>query len=404
MTLNAVSPGCPAGFQLTRPVKLTCIALCLAQALYLGVSFVQGSWLVDQNGQAIATDFVNVWASGRHVLDGNPTAAYDLTIHKQVEDAAVRHPFDGVYPWIYPPTYLFVATLLALLPFVAAHAAWVFLTFPAYVAAVRGIVGHRIGILLACAYPGILSNFTTGQNGFVTAALLGGALVFLERNPILAGCLIGLLSVKPHLGILVPLVLIAGRYWRVMIAAAVVTLLLVAASWAAFGIDTWEAFFQALPVASQATLTDGRADWAKLQSVFAVTRLFGGSEGLAWALHGSLVTAVAILLVAMWRSKISFDMKAAALATGTLLTTPYLFLYDLALLAMPMAFLVRASLRSGDMPSEMLRLAPACLLILLFPFVTAPVGLAATLTVALLIARRARLEYEVAIATDRQVS
>lgn len=393
MAGNAVSPGSAPEIRLTRSVELICIALCMAQALYLAASFVHGSWLVDPNGQAIASDFVNVWAGGRQVLNGNPADAYDLTIHKQVEEGGVRHPFDGNYPWIYPPTFLFVAVLFALLPFVTANAVWVFLTFPTYVVVVRNIIGHRIGILLACAYPGILSNFIAGQNGFVTATLLGGALVFLERSPIFAGCLIGLLSFKPHLGILLPVALIAGRYWRVMGAAVVVGVLLVTASWWAFGIDSWEAFFQALQVASQATLTEGHADWAKLQSVFALTRLLGGGEGLAWALQGSLASAVAILLFVMWRSEVSFDMKAAALATGILLSTPYLFLYDLVALGVAMAFLVRASLRSGDMSGEMLRLAPACLLILIFPFVKEPVGLAAVLAVAFLIARRVRLEF-----------
>ena len=75
-------------------------------------------------------------------------------------------------------------------------------TFPLYAATIRGIIGDRIGFLLACAFPGILANAMVGQNGFVTAALFGGALIFMERRPLLAGCLIGLLSFKPHLRIL----------------------------------------------------------------------------------------------------------------------------------------------------------------------------------------------------------
>ena len=59
-----------AEFHLARPVELTCFALCVAQAFYLVASFVQGSFLVDPQGHAIATDFVNVWAGGRQVLDG----------------------------------------------------------------------------------------------------------------------------------------------------------------------------------------------------------------------------------------------------------------------------------------------------------------------------------------------
>jgi arabinofuranan 3-O-arabinosyltransferase len=376
-------------FHLTRPVELTCFAFCVANAIYLAASFVQGSWLIDPNGQPIATDFVNVWAAGRQALDGAPQAVYDVAAHKAAEDAALAHGFAGDYPWIYPPTFLLAAVGLALLPFIPAQLIWIGLTFPAYVAAVRGVIGHRIGIFLACAYPGIVANAMVGQNGFATAALLGGALVYLERRPVLAGCLIGLLSFKPHLGVLLPFVLIAGGYWRVLAAASVVTALLLAASWWAFGGATWDAFLHALPVASQASLTQGRADWAKLQSAFGLVRMMGGAEGLAWAVQAALASVVAIALLAMWRGRLPFEIKAAALVTGTLLTTPYIFLYDQVALAIPIAFLLRLRASTGELRGEMLALAGACLLIAVFPFVKAPVGLAAVLVVGLMIARRA---------------
>lgn len=391
MAIDALPMGRPDGFQLTRPVELTCFALCVAQAAFLAAAFVQGSWLLDGD-QIIATDFVNVWAGGRQALDGNPAAAYDVAVHKTAEDAALGHGFEGEYPWIYPPTFLFVAAALALLPYLPAYAIWVFATFPAYVAAVRAIVGHRVGILFACAYPGILSNLMVGQNGFLTAALLGGFLVALERRPLLAGALLGLLSFKPHFGILLPLALIAGSCWRVIVAAAVTVAVLVAASTLVFGWGSWEAFFHALPAASQATLTEGRGDFAKLQSVFTATRWLGGGEGLAWVLQGSQVGALAIGLCVLWRSKTSFDMKAAALAIGALLATPYLFLYDLVALAVPMAFLIRAGGQGGFLPGEWPGLGIACLLVFIFPLVKAPVGLAAILVVGALILRRVLAE------------
>jgi hypothetical protein len=368
---------------------LTCFALCVAQAVYLVASYGHGLWLIDGSGQPIATDFVNVWAGGRQVLEGNAAAVYDGVAHKAAEVAAVGHPFDGDYPWIYPPTFLFAAALLALFPYVSAYAAWVLLTFPALLATVRQTVGDRIGIFFACAYPGILSNFVVGQNGFVTAALLGGVLLAMQRRPLLAGCLLGLLSFKPHLGILFPLVLIADARWRVMAAATGTVALLIVASGAAFGWETWLAFFQALPVASRAALSDGLADWGKLQSVFGLVRVMGGSENLAWALQGTLAAVTAFVLWTLWQSKMSFEVKAAALATGSLLTTPYLFMYDLVVLAVPMAFLLRAKWRTGSVAGEMFGLAAASVLILVFPLIMAPVGLAAVLIVALLIARRA---------------
>jgi glycosyl transferase family 87 len=389
MTYDVVaSPGRSWDIRTSRPVELIGFGLCVANAVYLLASFVLGSWLIDPAGHGIPTDFVNVWAAGRLVLDGQPSAAYDWTVHKAVEDAIIGYPFDGYYAWLYPPPFLFVAALLATLPFAAAQAAWSFATFPAYVIAIRTIVGDRIGLLLACAFPAILSNFMVGQNGFVSAALLGGALFFIERRPVLAGCFLGLLTYKPQFGLLFPLVLIASGHWRVFWTAAVVGVLLNATSWAAFGTSTWIAFFHSLPMASQAILTEGQADWHKLQSLFGIVRSLGGSEAFAWSLQCGLIVVIAILLCAMWRSRISFDLKAAALATGALLSTPYLYLYDYVTLAVPMAFLVRAGLSTGFLRGEMVGLGAASLLILIFPFVVVPIGPLAILLVAVLIGRR----------------
>src|SRR5262245_11132001 len=103
----------PADLKLERPVELICFALCVAQAVYIAASFVQGSWLIDPAGLPIATDFVNVWAAGRQALDGQAAAVYDVAVHKSAEAAALGHDFEGEYPWIYPPTFLFAAVALA---------------------------------------------------------------------------------------------------------------------------------------------------------------------------------------------------------------------------------------------------------------------------------------------------
>jgi arabinofuranan 3-O-arabinosyltransferase len=391
MTLAVLSPGPRTNWPLTRGFELGCVALCIGQAMYLAASFVQGQWLADPSGQPIATDFVNVWTAGRQALAGEPAAVYDVTLHKAAEVATVGHDFNGEYPWLYPPIFLFVAASLALLPYVTAAAVWLALTFPAYLMVVRAIVCHRAGILLACAYPGLLANAVVGQNGFLSAALLGGALLLLQGSPVMAGCLIGLLAFKPHLGILLPIVLVAGGHWRAIAAATATLALLALSSWIAFGPDAWAAFFQSLPTASQSTLEQGRAEWGKLQSAYGAVRMLGGASAMAWAVQGVLAGAIAAVLVALWRSKASLNLKAAALAAGTLMVVPYIFLYDLVILAVAMAFLLRACGEAGPTPGEMRALAIAGLLIVIFPLVKAPTGLAATMVVALLIIRRAGL-------------
>src|SRR5262249_5387956 len=115
MTVAAVSPSPCTDLPLPRAFWLGFIALCIGHGMYLVASLAQGQWLSDPNGQPIATDFVNVWAAGRQTLAGEPAAVYDVALHKIAEVAAVGHAFDGEYPWLYPPTFLFVALSLAFL-------------------------------------------------------------------------------------------------------------------------------------------------------------------------------------------------------------------------------------------------------------------------------------------------
>jgi hypothetical protein len=198
------------------------------------------------------------------------------------------------------------------------------------------------------------------------------------------------LSYKPQYGLLFPLVLIAAAQWTVFLTAAVVAIAMAVMSWFAFGTESWQAFFHWMPAFSQAFLTEGKAPWWKMQSLFALIRYFGGAEQLAWILHWILSAAVAVVLAVMWRSRVSYSLKAAALAIGTLLVTPYLFMYDMMVLAIPVAFLVRIGLRTGFRPCELPALGCVLALIVGFTFSGVPLGFVAILIVAGLIVRRSR--------------
>jgi arabinofuranan 3-O-arabinosyltransferase len=379
-----------AGAPLAQPVVLVAFALAVANAVYLLASWLQGLW---PDGTGVPSDFVGVWAAGRLVLSGHPEAVYDWPVHKLVEQSAVGHPFAGYYGWHYPPTFLFVAVALSLLPYRIAYVVWAFGTFPAYLAAIRGIIGARVGYLLAAAFPAVLANVVVGQNGFLSAGLIGGALTLLERRPILAGALLGLLTYKPHLGLLFPVALIAGRQWRVFIAAAVVAILMAAASWLAFGSECWQAFVGNIGHTEHVFLSQGQADLNKLQTAFGLARTLGGSEALAWSIQIIVALAAAAVVAALWRKaarhQVPYEIKAAALGAGLLLATPYLYAYDLVVLAVPLAFLFRLGLTGGFLPYELTGIGLACLLVLIFPFVAAPTGFAGLLIVTALIARRA---------------
>jgi arabinofuranan 3-O-arabinosyltransferase len=228
----------------------------------------------------------------------------------------------------------------------------------------------------------------------LTASLVGGTLFLLPTRPALAGVCLGLLTYKPQYGFLFPIVLIATAEWTVFFSAAATAIALAFVSWLAFGTESWLALFHWMPRFSQAFLVEGKVPWWKMQSLFAMMRYLGGSELLAWALQWILCAAVATTLVILWRSKVRYSLKAAALATGTLLTTPYLFMYDMVVLAIPVAWLVRVGLARGFRAYELPALAVAAALALGFILTGVPLGLSATLIVAGLIGARCQNGHE----------
>ena len=379
----------PAPAELPASLVKACFVLFVINASFFPTAYFAHWWIYDADGLGIPTDFVNVWAAGRLVLEGHPAQAYDWVIQKQVEVTELGQEFVGYFAWHYPPPFLFVASLLAQFPYAVGFVGWMALSIVPYLAVMRGIVGSNFGLLLALAIPTVFSNVFVGQNGFLTAALVGGTLYLLPVRPVLSGICLGFLSYKPQYGLLFPLVLIAAAQWRAFFAAAVTTVVLAFTSWLAFGTESWQAFFHWMPMFSQAFLTEGKAPWWKMHSIFAMVRYFGGTEQLAWGFQWVLTASVAVVLTLMWRGRVPYTLKAAALAAGTVLTTPYLFMYDLMVLAIPVAFLVRIGLRDGFRAYELPALGVAGALVIGFIFTGVPIGFGATLIVAGLVLRRA---------------
>jgi Glycosyltransferase family 87 len=375
-----------------RVIGTVGLALALGYLVFLAGTYLQGHFLADSRDRPIANDFVDVFAAGKLALGGHAATAYDWPAHKAAEIRAVGHDFKGYYGWPYPPTFLFVAAALATLPYLAALLAWLAATLAAFAATLRAILGDRAGIVLALGFPAALWNVTAGQNGFLTATLIGGTLGLLERRPALAGIFLGLLTYKPQFGLLFPLVLVAERRWTTIAVATLVAIVMAASAWLVFGGASWLAFLHSLPMTGRAVLDDGAGDWYRLQSVFGLVRAHGGGETPAWIAQGAFSLALAAGLVWLWRTRVSFELKAAALAAGTVLVSPYVYMYDLVVLAVAVAFLLRFALERGFVAGEIACLAGTGVLILIYPCVPTQLGLAAALIVLAAVVQRARAD------------
>ena len=368
-------------------VALYAAALLAGYAIFMAAGYFRRLWLVDTGSAGMAIDFVAAWAAGHLALAGRAADAYDLAALTR-EQMTVVASINGSYPWPYPPTYFLLAAPLAAFPYTVAALVWIVATFTAYLAAIHAILPRRSAVLAAAASPFVLWSMFTGQNGFLTAALIGGTLACLDRRPILAGILLGCLTLKPQLGILFPVMLVLTGRWRVFGAAAVTTLLLAAASYLVFGAETWRAFFVALQTQSM-TVLGGGVPFYKQQSVFALVRVLGGGVGLAWVLHAAAALAAAVFTGWLWRQPVDQRLKSAALATAALIATPYLFLYDLPNVSVPVAFLASLGIARGFIPGE--RTVIALLMPTLLFFTATPLGVPLLAGLMLLIVLRLRM-------------
>lgn len=151
-------------------------------------------------------DFISYWAASVLALGGNAAGAYDIQVHKAVQDGVAL--FDPLMPFPYPPPFLVMIFPIGLLPYAVAPAVWIAGTYALYFAAAKRLFPNS-GWLVA-AFPPVLLNAIMRQNGLLTAAFFIGGALFLPKRPFVAGLLFGCL-IKPQLGLLLPFAFIAGR-------------------------------------------------------------------------------------------------------------------------------------------------------------------------------------------------
>jgi hypothetical protein len=283
-------------------------------------------------------DFISFWGAAQLALAGDPAAAYDQAKLHAVQAAAVTFVNGDGMPFPYPPAFLALVTPFGLLPFAVSLALWSAATFAIYFILVRRMFPHSGW--LAASFPPVFINAAIGQNAFVTAAVFIGGMLLLKRRPLAAGLLLGCLVIKPQLGLLLPVALLAARQWRAIAGAAVSSLGVLAVGAAVFGMTATEAWLAQMPL--YVTIgRDGLVGWHKMASVYAALRQAGAGLELAFAGHLLVAAAASLLVWRVWRSDSDATAKAGILAAATLLASPYVFPYDAVLLVVAFFWLAQ---------------------------------------------------------------
>jgi hypothetical protein len=337
--------------------------------------------LSDGAGRPLGDDFVNYWSGAALVWRHGAMNVYAWEAFHAFEQAATAGVI-GFYHYSYPPALLVLTAPLAALPYVPALVLWLTASWWAFYRALasawpepraRGDI-----LLLAAATPAVFLNFVAGQNGAWSAALIGGGLAVLDRRPKLAGLLFGLMIYKPHLALLIPVALLAGRRWQAFATAAATASAIVAISIAAFGFDIWISYADHIAVLRQTVLESGVGVWHRMASVFVMARHAGSDVATAYALQACSAAIAAAVVTWLWHRNAPAENRNAALALGGFMAAPYLQDYDLVIGAFAAVWMMRMA-ASGTMTKRAAVIASA--IVLVTPAVIAPVAKATGLSI-----------------------
>jgi hypothetical protein len=302
-------------------------------------------WSVDADGvNAVSRnlavwDFGNLWSGGRLVWEGHLATLFDPTGFAAWQRQTFSPRLEP-HEWSYPPSLLLIAVPLAQLPLLPSYVVWTLGSLILLALAMAAGGASRTAMVLAVASPAVIFNMAMGQNGALTAAALIGALLLMPRRPIAAGVLMGLLSIKPHLGILLPVCAIACRSWRTLLSAASTAALLVLATGMIFGWDSWALFLAVTRPVMQQIL---EAPWPQgyqvnSVTVFMLARALGAGVAASYVLQWVMATVAAVMVWRLWRrSDIDPAVRLAVTIGLTFVATPYAYAYDLVSLSAAIA-------------------------------------------------------------------
>ncbi|WP_439890335.1 glycosyltransferase family 87 protein [Ralstonia sp. 25C] len=298
------------------------------------------------------TDFSAFWGASHLALTQGPLQAYDV---RQLTAVITEHGTLGkgaelILPWLYPPTFLLMVLPLSLLPLTVSYLLFLAGTGLFYFRSISTLVGAqhpwRQGVWLpVLAAPATLITILAGQNALLTAGLAGAAVYHLNKRPVLAGVLIGVLAIKPQLAVLFPLALVVSRAWRALASALLTTVAFACVSVLVCGWRTVPAFLANAQWVRTSFIEGGANLWWGMPTPIAAARLAGASVTGAYAVQALVALAMAGAMAYVWRRTTAFELRAAALAIATLMVSPYLRDYELTWLGVAIAGVVGDGVR-----------------------------------------------------------
>jgi alpha-1,2-mannosyltransferase len=284
----------------------------------------------------IGRDFLNVWSGGNLALHGELATLYDYQAYMAWQ-ASIFGPLDP-YNYSYPPHSLFLAMPFAMLPYPLALALWTLLGATFFMWAARPYLPDTLSLAHAILTPAAIVNIWAGHYGFLIGGLWLLYFHYLDRFPGRSGAVAGLLTLKPHLGLLIALTMVSRRKLRPILIASAVALSLIGLSILMFGGDLWRTWLVETSALQTRIMTASGPKFYYFMMPSAYIALRAAPTALAFMTQaGFAVTALTLF----WKAR---DARAQDLAfvsaSATAVIMPYIFNYDLTVCSLGFAILL----------------------------------------------------------------
>ena len=290
----------------------------------------------------VGRDFLNFWMYGRAAGEPNPGRYYDLGTYFAATDA-ITGPGYPQQLWSYPPTLMLLAAPFGLMAYLPALALWTAIGVAAFILGLRLWTKDSRYLVPLLLSPAAIFGLVSGQMALVATAAMLAVLRWRETRPLVAGVILGLLTIKPQLGLFFPILLLATRSWKVIGAATVTAISLAALTALAWGSDVWLAYLTH-GIANQTQILTDSENLSELHmaTLFINARSAGLSIGAAGAVQ-AVVSLLAMVLV--WitfsRRPPADDRRANAIFLAcAAFGTPYMMSYDTLPLVVAMVLLM----------------------------------------------------------------
>lgn len=334
------------------------LIICLF-GIIIGASYYMNLWKMGPDGLSIVShttpywDFNNLWTGGRLALEGHVDWLFDTEKYR-VEMRNLLGSNLAAQEWSYPPNMLLIGAPLAMFPPFIAYLIWTLGSLLLLHIAIKPFKLPTVLHLIVLLSPAVFINALLGQNGTFISALLIMGLYNAPTKPVLAGICIGLMTVKPQFGILLPFILIASQNWTAFISASVTAISMAVLTSLLFGFDVWDNFLShTQPMMRGIMEAQYPQDYhTNAVPVFIFVRAMGAGLFAAYAVQAVVSVLAIITAIKLWHKSTSIDhiQRVALTCILVMLATPYAYTYDMVALGAVIVIMFAASKRLVWLP------------------------------------------------------